>query len=142
MQVLMQPMITIASMTMAAPTTHQSGSVQLISKSGCRLQELKNFLRNHTPLDDLWKVAHGEIKYADFKSSHATQQQSQAPPAPKRDVPEPKRDVKVPEELVSICLIAACCICLGCLSVILRSSGTECPVQALRLHNLSALKMV
>ena len=30
------------------------------------MQELKGYLREGTTLDELWKVANGEIKYADF----------------------------------------------------------------------------
>ena len=63
-------------------------------------QELKGFLRQHVSVDELWKVAHGEIKYADFKSSQKAQDQAQAPPAP-APAPAPKQDVQVPEELVS-----------------------------------------
>ena len=51
-------------------------------------------------MDELWKVAHGEIKYADFKSSLKAQDQAQAPPAA-APIPAPKKDVQVPEELVS-----------------------------------------
>ena len=66
----------------------------LITEPGQVMQELKSFLRDHVALDELWKVARGEVKYADFKRLHGQQQQAQAPAAP-------KKDVQVPEELVS-----------------------------------------
>ena len=60
-------------------------------------------------VDELWKVAHGEIKYADFKRAQKEQPQAQAPPS---SSPPAKKDVRVPEELVS--LMAACLAFLWC----------------------------
>ncbi|KAK9852315.1 hypothetical protein WJX84_008608 [Apatococcus fuscideae] len=61
------------------------------------IKELKGYLRQRVTVDELWKVANGEIKYADFKSSQKTQDQAQAPPSPPSE-----KDVQVPEELVGI----------------------------------------
>ncbi|KAK9862667.1 hypothetical protein WJX84_011161 [Apatococcus fuscideae] len=63
------------------------------------IKELKDFLRHHVSVDELWKVAHGEIKYADFKRAQKEQPQAQAPPS---SSPPAKKDVRVPEELVGI----------------------------------------
>ena len=50
------------------------------------MQDLKDLLRKGKSLDELWKVARGEIKYADFMAQRGGK------PGPKA--------VTVPEELV------------------------------------------
>ena len=55
-------------------------------------QELKDFQRDGHSLEDLWKVAKGDIKYQDFVGSSIPRKGKKEPP----QAPPP-----VPEELVS-----------------------------------------
>lgn len=56
------------------------------------MQELRDALRSGTSLDELWKVARGEIKYKDFSAGRK-------PKPSKRQ--ESKKDVpRVPDDLV------------------------------------------
>lgn len=54
-------------------------------------QELRDALRSGTTLDELWKVARGEIKYADFLQGNRGEGSTKQKQAP-----------RVPEELVSM----------------------------------------
>jgi hypothetical protein len=54
---------------------------------------MRDSLRKGNSLDELWKVARGEIKYGDFISKQKGGQKKRKPA---------KLAVKVPEELVSL----------------------------------------
>ena len=58
------------------------------------VQELIDALRTGVSLDELWKVARGEVKYADFLQGRQGQR------APSRS-PSLRAAPRVPEELVS-----------------------------------------
>jgi hypothetical protein len=55
-----------------------------------RAQELKGYLRKGIRLDELWRVAHGEVKYNEFASTQQNGAAAVAAPAPP----------SVPDELV------------------------------------------
>lgn len=55
------------------------------------LQDLKELLRRGKSLDELWQVARGEVRYADFD-----RQRKCSPPQ------QAEQPVQVPEELVSL----------------------------------------
>lgn len=53
------------------------------------LQELRNALKKAISLDELWKVAKGEIKYQDFlEKSQGKKQQNAQPDKPSVEVPD------------------------------------------------------
>lgn len=56
------------------------------------LQELRSYLSEGVPLDELWKVAKGQVKYADF----ARQRKGGAPP--------PDKEINLPDDVV--CFLA------------------------------------
>ncbi|KAK9809702.1 hypothetical protein WJX73_007079 [Symbiochloris irregularis] len=61
------------------------------------IQDLKNHLRKGTDLSELWKVARGEVKYADFVGQKGkAQTNGSGPAAPPRETP------RLPEELVGL----------------------------------------
>ena len=66
----------------------------------CAWQELQSYLRKGIQLDELWRVARGEIQYKDFSSSQTGNGATAAPPS-------------IPEELVrsSGCLTIAIIAC-------------------------------
>ena len=57
------------------------------------MQELIDALRTGVSLDELWKVARGEVKYADFLQGRQGRAPSGSPP--------PREAPRVPKELVS-----------------------------------------
>lgn len=69
----------------------------------CAWQELQSYLRKGIQLDELWRVARGEIQYKDFSSSQTGNGATAAPPS-------------VPEELVRYS---------GCLTVAIIACQTE-----------------
>ena len=60
------------------------------------MQDLRDYLHEGVALDELWKVAKGDIKYADF----VQQRQGSAPPPAQQEIPA------LPEDLVSFALRA------------------------------------
>ena len=66
-----------------------------------RAQELKGYLRKGIRLDELWRVARGEVKYADFASSQQQNGAAAAVAAPPPSVPDelvPRSDFDFPEK--------------------------------------------
>ena len=61
------------------------------------VQELRDCLRRGTSMDELWKVARGEVKYADF----ASKSQKQQKPSKQSTSKPSKQQTAVPDELVS-----------------------------------------
>lgn len=59
-----------------------------------RVQELRDALRDGTSLEELWKVARGDIQYKDFKAGAGRKGSRAKDRNEKQDVP------KIPEELV------------------------------------------
>ena len=57
-------------------------------------QDLRDYLHKGVTLDELWKVAKGDIKYADFMQQQQQLQDGASPPA-QEQLPA------LPEELVS-----------------------------------------
>lgn len=49
------------------------------------MQELRGYLGEGTSLDQLWKVANGEVKYADFLHQRKQGDSAQEAPAPKQE---------------------------------------------------------
>ncbi len=56
------------------------------------MQELRSYLSEGVPLDELWKVAKGQVKYTDF----ARQRKGDAPP--------PDKEINLPDDVV--CFLA------------------------------------
>ena len=62
------------------------------------LQELKSYLAEGVSMDELWQVAKGQKKYAEFAQQRKG---GEARPQP----PPLKRDTELPDDVVSIALI-------------------------------------
>jgi len=58
------------------------------------VQELKDYLRQGIQLDELWRVARGEIKLCDFEASSSNGNGAAVAEAPQETVPD------VPQDLV------------------------------------------
>ena len=60
----------------------------------CWVQELKDYLRQGIQLDELWRVARGEIKLRDFEASTNNGNGATAAQAPQQTIPD------IPQDLV------------------------------------------
>lgn len=69
----------------------------------CALQELKSYLAEGVPLDELWQVAKGQKKYADFVRQR--KEGDAAPPPPS------EKEVQLPDDVVSH-ILEPTCLCL------------------------------
>ena len=83
--------------------------VEFTPKCDClcaSLQELKDFQRDGHSLEDLWKVAKGDIKYQDFVGSSIPRKQEghSAPLSPPEDLVRPCHNVVVTAYRVSTCV--------------------------------------
>jgi len=65
-------------------------------------QDLRDYLHKGVALDELWKVAKGDIKYADFMLQQQQQQQPQDSAAPP---PAQEQLAALPEDMVSFCAL-------------------------------------
>ena len=70
----------------------------------CACQDLRDYLHKGVALDELWKVAKGDIKYADF-----IQQQQQQQPQDGASQPAQEQLPALPEDLVSLCAAPSAC---------------------------------
>lgn len=70
------------------------------------VQDLRDYLRKGISLDELWKVAHGEIKYADFVGGQRASKQG--PQAQSAHVPDdlvgPMRRPTQPDSVMRGCM--------------------------------------
>ena len=60
----------------------------------CWVQELKDYLRRGIQLDELWRVARGEIKLRDFEASTNNGNGAAVAQAPQQTIPD------IPQDLV------------------------------------------
>lgn len=70
---------------------------------------MRNALRQGLSLEELWKVARGEVKYADFMSKGKGKQQGKKQP---KKQPSKREGPRVPDELVSDQISIYIWICL------------------------------
>ena len=68
------------------------------------MQDLKQHLRKGTALDELWQVARGSIKYADFVGRHQAGSNGKS----SNGKPSNGKTLTVPEDLVRLTLEQLC----------------------------------
>ena len=77
-----------------------------------RAQELKGYLRKGISLDELWRVARGEVKYGDFASTQQDGSAAVAPPPP--SVPDELARPLIPlleqQKALPQWCVDACCV--------------------------------
>lgn len=100
-------------------------ATDMTNKERSRLQELESYLAEGVSLDELWQVAKGQKKYADFARQR---KEGDAAPQP----PPPEKEVELPDDVVSLALTLSSFVSQVAFCYLLACSNCSCA--AIWLH--------